>query len=310
MSVTPTVASTKNQIRSSLPHWRGALDEGHLALFRAFVEDALSRLKGPFLAHHHPKQVLQHLETSFRFALDRPSESVNVDIRTGPAKGLVVLTNMQDQPFLVDTMRLFLRSRDSESWGGFHMVFPAVRDADGRLIGVGGDEAIQESLTLLETDAGRLADDLPAASSNLKTNLIHARAMVRDFRAMTRTVDRYVEKCEIVGDRHPEHLASAAETANFLKWLLADNFVFMGVDGGESLGFQSIDGPYRGSADGDWPPPHEPGTVRVRKSQHESPVHRAWSRCWPITMADASACVKPWWPRETIVPCPWLSMRA
>src|SRR5690606_3697770 len=103
----------------------------------------------------------------------------------------------------------------------------------------------------------------------------HARVMVQDFPAMSRAVERYVEKCETLADRLPDRADDLRETAAFLKWLLRENFVFMGIENDEPLGIQKLRGTYYGTPEGEWPSPHQPGTVRVRKSHVESPVHRA-----------------------------------
>jgi len=276
MSVATAATSTKRQIRSSLRRWRGDLDDDSLPLFREFVTEVLGRLRGPFLAHHHAKQVLEYLEHAFRIMRVRPKHTVQVEMAAAPSKGVFVLCNMADQPFIVDTLRLFLRNAEADYWGGFSMVFSASRDEEGRLAAVGTEDGIPESLVLAEADGGNLVADLDASAEALRVNLTLARAMVEDFKAMTRVVDRFIDKLEVRADRHPEHIDRWIETAAFLKWLLRENFVFMGVDAGETpFGIQRIPSAYYGTPEGDWPPPHPPETVRVRKSRIESPVHRA-----------------------------------
>jgi len=276
MSVATAATSTKRQIKSSLRRWRGDLDEDTLPLFRAFVSGTLGRLRGPFLAHHHAKQVLEYLERAFHFAYVREHGDVKVAFETGPSKGLVVMCVMDDQPFIVDTIRLFLKNGDADYWGGFDLVFAATRDAEGRLVGVGEEEGMQESLLLMEADSGRIGSDLERATTSLRTNLELARAMVEDFKPMCRVVERFIDRLEVLDDRHPENSDRWRETAQFLKWLLRENFVFIGAEyDGQPLGIQRIESSYYGTPDGDWPPPHPPETVRVRKSRIESPVHRA-----------------------------------
>ncbi|MEQ1500590.1 MAG: NAD-glutamate dehydrogenase domain-containing protein [Myxococcota bacterium] len=275
MALTTASSASKTQIRSSLPRWQGNIGEDLRPLFAAFVDETLNRLRGPFLAHHPPKQVLTYLEEAFRFALDRQDGELHAELRRRSGRGVSVLINMADQPFIVDTVRLFLRSHGADNWGGFSFVFRARRTADGRLAAVGEEDGSHESLVLLEADVGDLGD-LAAATAALRQNLELARAMVRDFKAMTRTAERFGERCELLADRRPDQSEKMRETAAFLKWLGAENFVFMGVDGGEApLGIQTVPGPTHHTADGTWPTPHFPGTVFVRKSTTESPVHRA-----------------------------------
>ena len=281
MATTSAVSSSASQIRSSLSRWEGSLPANERALFDQFVDDTVSRLRGPFLAHHTPTAVLAYLEEAFRFAKWRPPGDMNVEIRPR-TKGTAVFVNMNDQPFIVDTVRLFLRTRQADYLGGFNLVFRAIRSEAGELVAVGPHEANgngaghDESLVMLESDRGSLGANLQSATSILRANLLHSRAMVEDFRAMTRAVERVVERTEILADRNPHQSEAMRETGAFLKWLLAENFVFMGADTDEeALGIQRLPEPYYRNAAGAWPEAHPPGTVQVRKSHVESPVHRA-----------------------------------
>jgi glutamate dehydrogenase len=277
MALSTASSRSRTQIRSSLSRWSSELGEDLRPLFLAFVDETLNRLRGPFLAHHPPKQVLAMLEEAFRFALERPPGTIKLDIRSPRRGDQVVLANLDDQPFIVDTIRLFLRASKATYTGGFNLVFRAIRDGSGRLVGVGGENgAHHESLVMIEAEAPGATDDRGQAIAKLRQNLEHARAMVTDFKAMSRAVGDAAFRCDILADRRPDRAEAMRETANFLKWLASENFVFMGIEaGGTKLGIQRLDGPYQNTSAGLWPPPHDPGTVQVRKSQIESPVHRA-----------------------------------
>ena len=275
MSLATLASSTKTEIQTTLSSWRGSLEEEQRALFKEFVANVVGRIRGPFLAQHTAKQVLQYLEIAFTFAMERPEVGPAVQLRRGHGRGLMVLTSMTDQPFIVDTVRLFLRKTDAEFWGGFTLQFEVVRNEAGRIVALSGEGAVSESLVMLEADGTNLFDDLANHTVTLRTHLLIAQAMVRDFKPMTRAVDRYVEKLEVKADRQPDQAETLRETAGFLRWLMSENFVFMGVESGEPLGIQSVPSEYLGSTEGDWPEPHAPGTVFVRKSTAESPVHRS-----------------------------------
>ncbi|HMV68241.1 MAG TPA: NAD-glutamate dehydrogenase, partial [Myxococcota bacterium] len=248
------------------------LDAG---LFRSFAQQVVERIRGPFLAQHPPRQVLRNLETAFGFALVRRDDEIHVEVREGAQRGVQVLTHMADQPFIVDTTRLFLRRVDAEYWGGFNVILRVRRDDQGRLVAVGENEPLQESLALMEVDEGSLGD-LAAAAGRLHDHLALGRVAVRDFRAMTRAVERMQERCDVLAERLPDRAAAWRETSAFLGWLLKENFVFMGMEvNGASYGIQSVDSSYRCRHDRPWAQPHPPGTVFVRKSRSESPIHRA-----------------------------------
>lgn len=258
---------------ASLADFSTSIEAEQRQLFADFVEAALPRLRGPFMAQHSPRQVLELLQKALDFAKVRVQNEIKVSI-VKRNRGCSVFSQMRDQPFIVDTIRLFLRNHKAEYHGGFHLVFDAVRDATGALVGF-GDEGITESVVMLETEGGNLGD-LPDATQVLRDQLLAAQATVADFRGMVRSIERNVERLEVLGDRFPEQAQELNETADFLKWLLRENFVIMGLEGTEKmLGIQSLDGPYRQSADGPWNPAHPYGRVQVRKGGGESPVHRS-----------------------------------
>ncbi|MEQ1564233.1 MAG: NAD-glutamate dehydrogenase domain-containing protein [Myxococcota bacterium] len=257
-----------------MSRWTGELGEDLRPLFSAFVEVTLERLRGPFVVRHPPRQVLAYFEEAFRFALDRAPDERKTAIRhRAGSRGAAVLVNMADQPFIMDTILLHLHTREANQWGGFNVVLKVERDAAGRIVGF-GDAGATESIVLLEVDGGPLGE-LEAATALLATNLEHAVAMVTDFKSMIRAVERVIEKCEVHADRRPDQSEGMRETAAFLKWLLSENFVFMGVESEAPLGIQRLGGAYHNDASGRWPDPHFPGTVFVRKGAVESPVHRA-----------------------------------
>ena len=281
MSTVSAKSTQKRRIKSSLQRWKGNLETDERPLFKAFVGEALKRLRGPFLAQHHPNEVLSNLEVAFQFAKQRGSDKIQIDVRASKTKGIITLVNLPDQPFIVDTIRLFLKNNDADYWSGFNLVFPATRDETGRLTGVTDESAPMESLVLLESDNGTLRDSLSASTQKLNDNFSIAQSMVEDFRPMTRCLERFQERLEETANQKPLLTDTVQETANFLKWLLRENFVFMGMqvisDGTiqKSLGIQRIDGAYFNAHTGDWPPPHNPNTVYVRKCDVDSPVHRA-----------------------------------
>ncbi|MFK7929172.1 MAG: hypothetical protein AB8H79_13345, partial [Myxococcota bacterium] len=280
-SVRSPSSDVRNRVQAALGRWKGGLADKDRALYEQFVNHALDRLRGPYLALHHPTQVLRHLELAFTFALVRQPEEIKLDLRIGDSKGVVAMSSMPDQPFIVDTVRMFFRRHDADYWGGFNVIVNTTRDESGRLTGVQSEGGVAESIVLLEADAGELTVDLEKAATDLSRNLTLARSMVGDFRAMTRCVERAVEKFEVSADREPENAAPWRESADFLRWLLQENFVFMGAElvreGAveDALGIQKTQGPYYNAHTGDWPSPHLPATVQVRKGVQESPVHRA-----------------------------------
>jgi glutamate dehydrogenase len=266
--------AARELVLNALRRWSGSTPAKQKKHFEKFVEGALPRIRGPFLARHTPTQVLALLEKAFLFAQTRQAGVVSTQVESAPGRGAFLMSCMDDQSFIVDTIQLFLRRSGAEYEGGFNLVYPVERTDDGAFVGIGGER--KESLVLLEASgAEALGADCAGAAAKLREHLELARAMVSDFKPMVRALERLVVRLENQADHEPLKRPALAETAAFVKWLLNENFVFMAIECGEPLGFARVDGPFRGSTGGAWPTPHPPGTVRVRKSHQESPIHRA-----------------------------------
>ena len=85
MTTVPTTSTQKRRIRTSLRKWKGTFGDADRELFQAFVEQTLNRLRGPFLAQHHPTDVLHYLEVAFNFAKQRSVDTHKVSIQEGPS---------------------------------------------------------------------------------------------------------------------------------------------------------------------------------------------------------------------------------
>ena len=274
MSLQSDRARLVQRIQAELGRWKVS-DGVDVARFAVFAREAVARMRGPFLTQRAPREVLTALEEAFTFALVRPVGVALTVVRPAAGgRGVVAIANLDDQPFIVDTLRLVLRRAGGEPLHGFNIVFRCERDATGAMIGVGGAGGTTESLALFMTEEPCALDaDTAKATADLSHAIQLARAAVRDFHAMRVAMQRVIEKADALGSAHPSH--ALEETASFLRWLTHENFVFMGMVTDEAaLGIESIEGPFRGSADGVWPDPHPPGTVFVRRSSMKAPIHR------------------------------------
>ena len=114
-------------------------------------------------------------------------------------------------------------------------------------------------------------DDVVALEMRLRRNLQLAQAMVTDFRSMLALVDRVAVEFA----RHPS-VPEVDEAAEFLRWLLQDNFVFMSATlGGSALGFAHADvAPLWSGRNVEPPERMGDAPLLVRKGSFESPVHR------------------------------------
>ncbi|MBI2737390.1 MAG: NAD-glutamate dehydrogenase [Rhodospirillales bacterium] len=130
-----------------------------------------------------------------------------------------------DMPFLVDSIVGELNRREINVHLLAHPVLPVRRDLDGALFGFAveaGERAKPESFMHIEIDRQAdpvVLDELAAALTRV---LAEVRLAVEDWRAMRRSC------LDAIADLAPSRSPSLAEYEDFLRWLEADHFTFLG----------------------------------------------------------------------------------
>ncbi len=245
-------------------------------VFGAFVRGVGRQIRPPFAARHSASSALDLIEAAWTAAArSRGSKpAVEVSHHDGVSR---LVSVMPDQPFIVDTVRLAVTSFGGVYLGSFNVVLPVDRDESGAIVGVGRPDAPTESVVLMEAEGLEVAG-LSRFGATLQGQLLLASAMVSDFQAMIDVVDSSAFRFSRAADRTPDQAADLRETAEFLHWLLADNFVLMGVVHEDTrLGFAADRFNAVWSTDSlmQWPDSLSTQVVAVRKGAHASPVHRA-----------------------------------
>jgi len=130
-----------------------------------------------------------------------------------------------DMPFLVDSIANEFNRREIAVHLLAHPVMAARRDLDGDLIGIAleaGERARPESMMHIEidrqTDSG-LLDEIAAALTRV---LAEVRLAVDDWRAMRRAC------LDAIADLAPGRASNFPEYEDFLRWLEANHFTFLG----------------------------------------------------------------------------------
>jgi glutamate dehydrogenase len=252
------------------------LEGSELGLFEAFYREVARQLRPPFLARRSD-QIGYELLALFRLFLNRAPTEILVQVEPRRPGDVLIHTVMLDQSFIVDTVRLLLSTRGGSYRTGFHAVLRVERDDNGRLTAVGSGElesVLQISATRIE------AESVVGFSADLKGNLTLARAMVQDFGEMTSSVDRVAARFSRLSHRHPDRSDTFRESADFLNWLLSDNFVFMGTRwSGDCLGVENAEHNHlwpawtgTNSVESSW---GDSLPIRISKGTIESPVHRS-----------------------------------
>jgi len=206
----------------------------------SFAAQLFARAAPEDLTRYEPRELAALAEEAWAFLKERRpgAGKVRFESRPGPigaehikTVSIIEIVN-DDMPFLLDSIMGELTELGIEVRLVVHPIFTIERDNAGSLIGFRGDApavgtAQRESFIHVHVerieDANRRAQVVRA----LELVLADVRVCVQDWRAMLTRVG------EVVADmrNNPPHLAvdEIAEAVQFLEWLLANNFTFLGV---------------------------------------------------------------------------------
>ncbi|MDN5743882.1 MAG: NAD-glutamate dehydrogenase [Nocardioidaceae bacterium] len=186
---------------------------------------------GAFASHHQLGSQRRPGEMKVRVFTPTPAEQ-----GWSAASHTVVEVVVDDDPFLVDSVTMYLSRRLHDVRAVVHPTFDVVRDQDGRLLSVtpvvSGEEpaaqAVRESWMHVET--GRLsgdgADDPEALAAGLRRVLGDVRASVQDWEQMRAEAASIVD--ELANDPPPLPAPEVRQGADLLTWLSAEHFTFLG----------------------------------------------------------------------------------
>jgi glutamate dehydrogenase len=205
------------------------------ALFaRAVPEDFLS---------YQPREVAAVAERAWSLlAIRQPGTSkIRFEHPAGAATGdrlkdvsVLELVN-DDMPFLVDSVMTELAERALDVRLAVHPVFATARDGDGRLTDLKSQDfkgtlppgASRESF--IHIHVARVDDDAQrsAAVAALGQVLADIRLCVQDWRPMLARLGGII--ADLKTNPPPLPREEVAEAVQFLEWLLANNFTFLGI---------------------------------------------------------------------------------
>jgi glutamate dehydrogenase len=136
-----------------------------------------------------------------------------------------------DMPFLVDSVTAELNRHALTVHLVIHPVIRTRRDEAGRLLDLyepqaAPADASAESYMHVEVDEVTSAEVLETVRAGLARVLADVRAAVSDWREMRGTATRVVEGVEAL--QPPVPAAETQEGMDFLRWLVDDNFTFLG----------------------------------------------------------------------------------
>ncbi|MEM9457600.1 MAG: NAD-glutamate dehydrogenase domain-containing protein [Myxococcota bacterium] len=231
-------------------------------------------------------KLLTQFEDLLTLLEQRKKSEIKVQLRyQDDTDTLVVESCLEDQPFLVSTMRAALEGEHYEVRRQLNAIVRVRRDPAGKLIGIGTGRA--ESLIRVEVatpgSGGRDGGGIPAGlSDRITRRLALAQAMVRDFDKMSNCIEGLADGYfAVASDRSGSEAVAVRECEALLRWLCDENFVIFSVerygeDGelAEAMGTSTLAPPEREASLRR--AATTPGRfIRYERSAEESPVHRA-----------------------------------
>ncbi len=224
------------QILHRLRHDLGErqLDEPSLRLAEAFLQVLLFR--DTVFTRRPPEQAVPLLLDMLHYARagerDVPRLRVfqpSLEEHGYTCEGMVIESWHPDGPFLVDTTQLLLQRRTIGTLELVHPILHCTFDAEGRLNGLfprPGEGTLPISYTHFEVE-GMLPEQAGEIAEALRTRLSEVRQVTTDFPEMLARVDSKLAHLARSDPKTAKDRFKVAEAADFLRWLKADNFVFL-----------------------------------------------------------------------------------
>ncbi|MGD9866383.1 MAG: NAD-glutamate dehydrogenase [Hyphomicrobiales bacterium] len=209
------------------------------ALLQRFAEIVLSGTEDPDLVRYPEKAVAALLLSAWEFVSVRETGKYkirlfNPDRISGPHGDATVIEIVNDDmPFLVDSIMGEIQERGLAVHLVMHPVFAVSRDASSRLTGVGRPGANgaewtgRESYIQIHIQRLGAKKDIDELKKTLTGILDNVRTVVRDWRPMQDRLNRAI--AAYTASPPPIPVADLAESIQFLKWLLDNNFTFLGM---------------------------------------------------------------------------------
>ncbi|MDP9331335.1 MAG: NAD-glutamate dehydrogenase, partial [Actinomycetota bacterium] len=201
----------------------------------AFARAYARRLSPDELAEIAGDQLFGLVRSTFDFVDERDHQPSAVRVfdpdpeKDGyQALGTVLEANIDDSPFLVDSVAGELAARNLVTRRLLHPVIGTVRDNTGRLQAVtsGREAAHRESVIHFEVDRGLSDDESADLQRRVSTILRDVHLVVRDFEPMQDRLRHMIDLARMAAIRYSRE--EVTETIDFLTWLLDLNFVLLG----------------------------------------------------------------------------------
>ncbi len=277
-----------HEVQQSIADYRPSRPDVDRELLGTFAKAVIASVDVRDLRGLQGGDLLPQLEGLLASIAVRPREKICVNLRYDePTDALIVETCLEDQPFLVTTLRAALAAEHMDVRRFMNAIVKLARDPAVKLVAIGS--GIAESVMRVELgraggSAGRDGGGVPTGlAARIEHRLRLAQAMVSDFPTMKERIREVADGYFTVAHmRTAEEAAPLRDAEALLRWLCEEHYVVLAVEAydadGEAvavLGTSRVMRPRRehrmivASSRG------EGRKVRYRRSAEDSPVHRA-----------------------------------
>jgi glutamate dehydrogenase len=192
------------------------------------------------LVRYEAREIAELAEAAWQFLQQRKAgvPKIRFESRPGPmgaerirSVSIIEMIN-NNMPFLLDSVMAELTQQGVDVRLVLHPIFTVERDQTGALIGFRGDgpavgAALRESFIHVHVE--RIEDEARQAQilEAIGAVLADVRVCVQDWRPMMSRVGEVI--ADIKNNPPPLPVEEIAEATQFLEWLVANNFTFLGV---------------------------------------------------------------------------------
>jgi glutamate dehydrogenase len=189
------------------------------------------------LVHYHASEIAEIAEGTWRFLGERQPQTPKIRVCTPPAGqrlnnvSIVEILN-DDMPFLVDSVMAELTEQGFDTHLVLHPRFIVERNEAGALVALpassaSGASARRESLIQVHVDRIDSEDVRNALIIAIDNVLADVRRAVDDWKPMLEHVNAVI--ADMTSGPPELRVDDLSESVAFLRWLMDDNFTFLGI---------------------------------------------------------------------------------
>ncbi len=224
----PEVEVTLDSVIEELRRTPGA--ESRLAILEGFARALHFRTPRLYFTTRRIGRLAAEIVEAFDFIDGRAEDEIRVRVFRVEETGQTLLqVNMNDQPFILDSVLETLRVHDVPIDGYLHPILQIDRDEKRRITAVRPRTSPGSHESFLHFRIG-LPDEerRREIEREIHEALQDARRAVEDFLAMKERVDAVARELDTYPVDNTDERVDIEEAAAFLRWMLQENFVLLG----------------------------------------------------------------------------------